>query len=104
MDESQPNALSADVMTLHEYHKRLSNLLDRMDRLEEALKAIPLVRPFNGNAIEDVEELEENSIKYQQLKEDNEDEKTVEKIEFDEKDKDKDNVKEKLEGLNESAE
>jgi len=101
MDARQQNALSGDVVTLNEYHKRLSNLLDRMDRLEQALKAIPLVRPRHDNAIKDDEELEGNSVEYQQLKEDDQDVVSVEKMEFD--DEEKDNVKEKFEGLKESA-
>lgn len=96
MDANQPGPLSGDVNTLNEYHKRLSNLLDRMERLEESLKAIPLVRPRYTNAIKDEEESEVKSIEYHKLEEVDEDVESLEKLKIYEEDIE-DMAKEKLE-------
>lgn len=72
MDINSEQANYADQRTLDEYHRRLTHLLERMERLEASLESIPLVNRANNmfTEEEDLLEEEEDSHDEQLSKED----------------------------------
>lgn len=71
--ESGPRTLKSDLINLEDYHRRLTQLLERIEQLEESLKSLPLASCKYKNDDDNVNELAE-----QELEDDKQDLKSVE--------------------------
>lgn len=71
--DSGPRTLKTDLISLEDYHRRLTQLLERMEQLEESLKSLPLACRRYNNDDDNVNDLVE-----QKLEDDTEDLKSVE--------------------------
>lgn len=60
MMDARQRSLKADVINLEDYHRRLTQLLERMEQLEESLKSLPLAsRKYNNDDVNDNDLLED---------------------------------------------
>lgn len=85
MDINSEQNNYADQRTLDDYHRRLTHLLERMERLEASLESIPLVNRANNMYSEeedilDEEEEEEDTPDEQLSKEDKDVETDINEI------------------------
>lgn len=73
MDIGQQNVFKVELRTLDDYHRRLTHLLERMERLEASLKSLPLAsRLCNMDAVQE-KMLDDNAQENEQHKENIED-------------------------------
>lgn len=66
--DAKERTLKKDAIDLEDYHRRLTQLLERMEQLEESLKALPLASRKYNNDDENDNDLLEKEL---QLKKDN---------------------------------
>lgn len=77
MDSGQ-RPLSTDLISLEDYHRRLTQLLERMEQLEESLKSLPLAsRKYNNDDVND------NDIVEQEIDDDKPLKKDLKSVELD---------------------
>lgn len=69
--DARQRSLKTDVINLEDYHRTLTHLIERMEKLEETLKSLPLAsRKYNNDDENDNDILEEQLRVESQLKED----------------------------------